>query len=102
MNIERRKRIEAAGWKIGTVQEFLDLTDEEIEYIDFRIALSNGLKELRRRRKLTQIQTAQILKTSQSRFAKMEKGDPSVSTDLLIRALFTLGLKKKNLVRLLL
>ncbi len=32
-----------------------------------------------------------MLKTSQPRVAMMEKGDPSVSLDLLVRALFLLG-----------
>ena len=98
---EKKKRLEAAGWKVGTVQELLNLTDEEVEYIDFKIALSKGLKDIRKKQKLTQIQTAGILKTSQSRLAKMENGDPSVSTDLLLKALFALGLNKKNVLQLL-
>ena len=98
---EKKKRLEAAGWKVGNAEDFLGLTPEESAYIDVKIALSDNFKVLRQQRKLSQVQTAQILKTSQSRVAKMEKGDPSVSTDLLLKALFTLGMKKKNLGRIL-
>jgi predicted XRE-type DNA-binding protein len=98
---EKKKRLEAAGWKVGNAEDFLGLTPEESAYIDVKIALSDHFKVLRQQRKLSQVQTAQILKTSQSRVAKMEKGDPSVSTDLLLKALFTLGMKKKNLGRIL-
>jgi predicted XRE-type DNA-binding protein len=98
---EKKKRLEAAGWKVGNAEDFLELTPEESAYIDVKIALSDHFKVLRRQRKLSQVQTAQILKTSQSRVAKMEKGDPSVTTDLLLKALFTLGMKKKNLGRIL-
>jgi hypothetical protein len=40
---------------------------------------------------LTQIKAATLLKTSQSRLARMEAGDPTVSLDLLVRGLFALG-----------
>jgi hypothetical protein len=43
-----------------------------------------------------------MLASSQSRVAKMEKGDPSVSIDLLIRSLFNLGMSKKYLAQILL
>jgi DNA-binding transcriptional regulator YiaG len=98
---EKKKRLIAAGWQVGNTEDFLELTPEESAYIDIKIALSDHFKALRLKRKLSQIQTARLLKTSQSRVAKMEKGDPSVSADLLLKALFSLGLKKKNLGRIL-
>ena len=98
---EKKKRLEAAGWMIGNTEDFLELTEAESEYIDVKIALSNKLKEVRVKNKLSQIETAKILKTSQSRIVKMEKGDPSVSADLLIKGLFLLGVKKKNLAKIL-
>ena len=51
--------------------------------------------------KLTQEQVARLLKSSQSRVAKMEAGDPSVSLDLLVRSLLALGASKKHLVQML-
>ncbi len=98
---EKKKRLEAAGWKVGNAEDLLGLTTAESEYIDVKIALSNKLKEVRIKHKLTQVETAKILKTSQSRLAKMEKGDPSATADLLIKALFLLGVKKKNLAKIL-
>jgi len=99
MNAEKKKRLEAAGWKVTTVQEFLDLSDVDMEYIETKLALSRRLRELRAKKELTQKELAAALKTSQSRVAKMEKGDPTVSVDLLMQALFRLGLSRKDLAR---
>jgi DNA-binding transcriptional regulator YiaG len=87
------------GWVEGTVQEFLDLSDADLEYIEMRRALSRLLKQAREKLQLTQIQVAARLRTSQSRVAKMEKADPSVSADLLLQSLFRLGLKRKQVAK---
>ena len=92
MNKEKRKRLEAKGWRVTTAAEFLELTPEEERLIELRLALSNALKEQRIKANLTQEKAAQILQSSQSRIAKMEAGDKSVSLDLLIRSLFKLGI----------
>ena len=86
------------GWVEG-VQEFLDLSDADLEYIEMRRALSRLLKQAREKLQLTQIQVAARLRTSQSRVAKMEKADPSVSADLLLQSLFRLGLKRKQVAK---
>ena len=83
----------------GSVKDFLDLSDADIEYIELRRALSRLLKEVRQKLHLTQVQVAARLRTSQSRLAKMEKADPTVSSDLLLRSLFQLGLTRKKLAR---
>lgn len=101
MNTAKRKRLVAKGWKVGAASDFLNLTKEESAYIELKLALSKGLGETRREKKLTQEQVAQLLKSSQSRVAKMESGDPSVSIDLLIRSLLALGASRKNLARML-
>ena len=85
------------GWVEGSVQSFLELSDADMEYIEMRLALSRLLKEQRQKHHLTQTQMASQLHTSQSRVAKMEKGDPTVSVDLLLQALFRLGVKRKQL-----
>lgn len=87
------------GWVEGSVKEFLDLSDADVEYIETRRALSRLLKEVRLQRNLTQTQLAVHLETSQSRVAKMEKSDPTVSADLLLQSLFRLGVKRKQLAR---
>lgn len=100
MNRTKRKRLTSKGWKIGTVKEFLGLSPEEVIYIELKIALSNNLQKMRKEKNLTQEQLARMLKSSQSRVAKMEAGDPSVSIDLLLRSLLTLGASKKRLARI--
>ncbi len=99
MNVEKRKRLEAAGWKSATVQEFLNLDNADMAYIETKLALSRRLRQLRAKKHLTQTTLAAALKTSQSRVAKMEQGDPTVSVDLLVQALFRLGLTRKELAR---
>jgi DNA-binding XRE family transcriptional regulator len=97
---EKRRRLEARGWKIGTAQEFLGLSAEETAYIDLKLRLATGLRERRQRRSLTQADLAKRLQSSQSRIAKMEAGDPSVSLDLLIRSLLILGASRRELSRI--
>lgn len=100
--MEKRKkaRLEARGWKIGDAKEFLNLSDEELEYIEIKLALSQSVRRLRREKGLTQEQTAQLIGSSQSRVAKMEAGDPSVSVDLLVKMLLTLGASREKLAEM--
>ena len=99
MNSEKRKRLESKGWKVGTAAEFLELTPEESEIVEMRAALSRKLKSTRSRRKLSQTALAARLGSSQSRVAKMEAGDASVSLDLLIRALLAAGASRREVAK---
>ena len=101
MNTKKRKRIETKGWKVGSASDFLNLTPEETAYVEMKLALSKRLREARQEKTLSQAQFAQLLKSSQSRIAKMEAGDPSVSLDLLVRSLLALGTTRKSLARFL-
>lgn len=101
MNSAKRKRLESKGWKVGTAKEFLNLSSQESVYVEMKLALSKQFQEFRRERKLTQQQAARLLKSSQSRVAKMEAGDPSVSLDLLVWSLLQLGATRKSLVQML-
>jgi DNA-binding XRE family transcriptional regulator len=101
MNTSKRKRLEAKGWKLGNASDFLNLSPEEAAYVEVKLALSKRLQETRREKNLSQEQLAQILKSSQSRIAKMEAGDPTVSLDLLVRSLLALGASRKTLSRML-
>jgi transcriptional regulator with XRE-family HTH domain len=76
------------------------LTPEEAAYVELKVRLAMGLREWRRRRNLTQAELAKRLHSSQSRIAEMEAGDPSVSLDLLIRSLLTLGTSRRELSRI--
>lgn len=97
---ERRKRLEAKGWHFGTVQELLGLSDSEAAYIELKLKLAEGLREKRRRRRMGQVDLAKLVSSSQSRVAKMEAGDSSVSIDLLIRSLLALGTSNSELGRM--
>jgi DNA-binding XRE family transcriptional regulator len=99
MDKAKRKRLEAAGWKLGTVRDFLDLTPEEESYIELKLELAKNLQKRRIEKKLTQVELARMLKSSQSRIAKMEAGDPTVSVDLLVRSLLVLGSSRKAILR---
>lgn len=99
MNAAKRRRLERAGWKTGTVQEFLGLNDAEMAVIKLKLALRDQFKARRRRLRLSQHEVARRLGSSQSRVAKMEAGDESVSLDLLIRALLALGETPRSLAR---
>ena len=88
---EKRKKLEAAGFVVSDTQEFLNLTDEEMAYIEIKRSLSQHLRERRKTRRLTQTKAAKMLHTSQSRFAKMEHAEKTVSIDLLVRANLALG-----------
>jgi len=101
MKNAKKKQLEQKGWKVGTVAEFLQLSPEESAYIEMKLALSKNLQERRKDRSLTQEQLARLLKSSQSRVAKMEAGDPSVSLDLLVRSLLILGESRKSLAKIL-
>ena len=99
MKTRKKKDLERGGWKIGTVQELLGLTDEEAAYVELKLALSRALRKRRKKHNLTQVQLAKRIGSSQSRVAKMEAGDPSVSIDLLIRSLIALGATPGSLAR---
>ena len=91
MNKSKKAKLEKKGWKIGTTSEFLGLSREEEAYLDLKLSLSRFLQDKRKEKQLTQIQMADLVHSSQSRIAKMEKAEPSVSVDLLVKSLFALG-----------
>ena len=99
MQKAKRKRLEQTGWRVGSATEFLDLAPEEATLIEMRLALSASLKSRRLKQGLSQQALASRLASSQSRVAKMEAGDPSVSLDLLIRALLAVGAAPRDIAR---
>lgn len=99
MKNTERKKLESRGWTVGTVAEFLELTPEESAYVEMKLALCNALRQARQERHLTQAELATLLHSSQSRVAKMEAGDDTVSVDLVLRSLLALGRKPKDIAR---
>jgi ribosome-binding protein aMBF1 (putative translation factor) len=97
MDRAKRKRLEARGWRVGTTREFLDLSTEEAALVETRLRLSQSLRERRTKLALSQAALAKRLHSSQSRVAKMEAADATVSVALLLRALFALGATPRDI-----
>jgi len=91
MHSSKKKALEEAGWRVGSVDEFLGLDEVESQFVDIKLALARLLRTTRTRRRLTQLELAHKLGSSQSRVAKLEAGDPTVSVDLLVRSLLAAG-----------
>lgn len=100
MDAQKRKKLERAGWKVGGAKEFLGLSASEMEYIELKLEFARELQETRKAQGLTQADLAHKLGSSQSRVAKMEAGDASVSLDLLVRSLLELNVPRKKVTRL--
>jgi ribosome-binding protein aMBF1 (putative translation factor) len=100
MNKAKRRKLEAAGYKVGSAADFLGLSDEEEEFVRFRLALAHGVVAERKKAGITQVELAKRIGSSQSRIAKLESADPSVSTDLALRALFALGATRKGVAKI--
>ena len=79
MEKRKKKDLESKGYKVGSV--------------------SDALAKRRKKSNLTQAQLAKLLKSSQSRVAKMEKGDPTVSVDLLVKSLLAMGADKESIAK---
>jgi ribosome-binding protein aMBF1 (putative translation factor) len=99
MKRSKRERLEAAGWRVGTAAEFLGLTKEEAAFVEMKLALADGVKRRRQAKRLTQLQLAQRIGSSQSRVAKIESADPTVSIDLLVRTLLAMGASRAEVAR---
>jgi len=99
MSNAKLKRLKAAGWKIGSAKDFLLLSDEEAKLVELKLMLTNAIKASRRKRGMSQDDLARKMGSSQSRVAKIEAADPSVSLDLIMRAFFATGATRRELQR---
>lgn len=101
MQAEKRNRLEQTGWRLGSATEFLGLSPEESAYIEMKLSLSEALRKERMKQNLSQVGLARLIASSQSRVAKMESADASVSMDLLVNSLLALGVPRKKIARVL-
>ena len=99
MNRDRWVRLQRKGWREGDTAAFLGLSPEEAAYVELKLRLSDAVRELRTACALTQAELAERLGSSQSRVAKIEGGDPSVSIDLLARSMLALGATPRDIAR---
>jgi DNA-binding XRE family transcriptional regulator len=100
MKTSKRNKLEAAGWKVGSAAEFLELSDAEDMLVNMKLALAANVKSMRQRQNMTQQELAQRIGSSQSRVAKMEVADRSVSMELLVRSLAALGASQTQIGRI--
>jgi DNA-binding transcriptional regulator YiaG len=99
MNKTKRTKLAAQGWRVGSAADFLELSAEEAAFLETKLALSESLRARRTAQHLSQAALAKRLKSSQSRVAKMEAADPTVSVDLLLRGLFALGATPRDIAK---
>lgn len=96
----KRKRLTEKGWKVGSATDFLGMSPEEETYVELKLRLADGLRRRRLKSRLTQEALAKAVRSSQSRVAKMEAGDPTVTVDLLVRSLLALGASRRDVARI--
>jgi len=99
MHATKLRTLEAAGWVSGSVAGFLDLSPEESAFIEIKLSLSRYLREMREKKHMSQAALAKATGSSQSRVAKAEAGDSSVSLDLIVKSLIAVGASRKELAR---
>jgi hypothetical protein len=54
MRKSKKEKLKAQGWRLGTAQEFLGLSDEETAYVKLRLRLADSLRRRRQKRNLSQ------------------------------------------------
>lgn len=99
MKKSKKKALEAKGYKVSDAKEFLGMSDEEHAYVEMKVLLAHSFRKLRKSKRMSQSKLAELMGSSQSRIAKMESGDPTVSTDLLFRGMLALGATRKDISR---
>ena len=55
MRKSKRARLEASGWAVGSVKEFLGLSEADAVLIEMKLAFSRSLREPRQQRGLSQM-----------------------------------------------
>ena len=99
MKQSKRQKLERKGWRVGTASDFLGLSADESAYIEMKLSFIEKLRIEREKKNLSQVQLARLIASSQSRVAKMEAADSSVSLDLLVKSLLALGVARKKVAR---
>ena len=91
MDSAKRKKLEAAGWKLGNAADFLEMDNAERQVLDARVKLALAVRRQREARHLSQKALGLKLGTSQPRIAKIERAASDVSLDQLMRAFAAVG-----------
>jgi len=91
MNPEKRAALEAAGFRVGTVKEFLGLTDAESKLVELRVAIAKTIRGLRTQTGASQGEIAAKIKKTQPQMARIEAAKEGVSLDQMFLGLFAAG-----------
>lgn len=91
MDTTKRKKVEAAGWKLGDAADFLEMDDVERQVLETRVKLALAVRRGRKIQHLSQKALGLKLGTSQPRVAKIERAASDVSLDQLLRAFAAVG-----------
>lgn len=91
MDAAKKAALEAAGVRFTTVAEFLGLTEDERQLVEFRVWVARQIRANREARGLSQKEAGKAMKTTQPRFAKIEAGASDVSLDQMLRGYFVTG-----------
>jgi transcriptional regulator with XRE-family HTH domain len=97
MDKKKQLKLISKGWAVGDASDFLGLSKEETEFVELKVSLAQELQKKRQKKHMTQESLSQLIHSSQSRIAKMEKSDSSVSLDLMIRSLLALGTSRTEI-----
>ena len=97
MDKKTQTKLQAAGWRLGDAQDFLELTEQELMLLQIKESLSQAVRTMRTRQKLTQTELAKRMHSSQARVARIEGADASVTTDLTLQALIATGANRKEI-----
>ena len=88
--------------QIGVPLTLLSITRaHEMAIVEMKVALAKALVNKRKNCGKTQVLAAVLANTSQSRYAKVEHADASVSLELRIKMYFALGANKRELLKVL-
>lgn len=91
METKKRKALEAAGWKFGDAEDFLEMSADERQLLETRMNIAAAIKRQRETGALSQKELGARMKTSQPRIARIERAASDVSLDQLLRTFTAAG-----------
>ena len=99
MDALTKKLMQEAGFESGSVGELLGLSEAQETLVEIKVRLTQLLREERRARGWSQNRLAQAMGKKQQVVARTEMAHRSVTLDLLLRALLTIGVKMSRIAR---
>ena len=91
------RRPHLRGWLQSIGADAHGLSLEEARYVEIKFALAGAVREFRVAKGMTQAALAKLVRSSQSRVAKMEAAVGLVAVDPMIRSLLAMGATAKDI-----